>query len=133
VFGGVVSIPAWIFISNWELPAKSNTPQTHIPLRAILGVLHLVPNPSEFEDEHSHHFNVESNLIESLLNQDSLISSSSKIDSLLDEFADELIFLKSIPPGIDEADCDLEEEIHLIEKLLNNWILNTCARGLVLR
>nr|GFC22948.1 hypothetical protein [Tanacetum cinerariifolium] len=30
----------------------------------------------------------------------------------------ELIFLKSIPPGIDEADCDPEEEIHLIEKLL---------------
>nr|GEV30409.1 hypothetical protein [Tanacetum cinerariifolium] len=35
-----------------------------------------------------HHFNVESDLIESLLNHDSLIiSSSSKIDSLLDEFA----------------------------------------------
>nr|GEY29184.1 hypothetical protein [Tanacetum cinerariifolium] len=28
------------------------------------------------------------------------------------------IFLKSIPPGIDEADCDPEEEIRLIEKLL---------------
>nr|GEX35730.1 reverse transcriptase domain-containing protein [Tanacetum cinerariifolium] len=39
-------------------------------------------------------------------------------DSLLDEFAGELIFLKSIPPGIDEADCDSEEEICLIEKLL---------------
>nr|GEU73676.1 hypothetical protein [Tanacetum cinerariifolium] len=65
-----------------------------------------------------HHFNVESDLIESLFNQDSSIISSSKIDSLLDEFAGELIFLKSIPPGIDEADCDPEEEIHLIEKLL---------------
>nr|GEW52944.1 hypothetical protein [Tanacetum cinerariifolium] len=66
-----------------------------------------------------HHFNVESDLIESLLNHDSLIiSSSSKIDSLLDEFAGELILLKSIPPGIDEADCDPEEEIHLIVKLL---------------
>nr|GEU67677.1 hypothetical protein [Tanacetum cinerariifolium] len=40
------------------------------------------------------------------------------IDSLLDEFTGELIFLKSIPPGIDEADYDPEEEIHLIEKLL---------------
>nr|GEV12763.1 hypothetical protein [Tanacetum cinerariifolium] len=48
----------------------------------------------------------------------SLIISSSKIDSLLDEFADELIFLKSIPPGIYEADCDPEKEICLIEKLL---------------
>nr|GEZ96289.1 hypothetical protein [Tanacetum cinerariifolium] len=66
-----------------------------------------------------HHFNVESDLIESLLNHDSsIISSSSKIDSLLDEFVDELILLKNIPPGIDEIDCDPEEEIHLIEKLL---------------
>nr|GEW79216.1 hypothetical protein [Tanacetum cinerariifolium] len=66
-----------------------------------------------------HHFNVESDLIESLLNHDSsIISSSSKIDSLLDEFAGELILLKSIPPGIDEANYDPEEEICLIEKLL---------------
>nr|GFC03659.1 hypothetical protein [Tanacetum cinerariifolium] len=65
-----------------------------------------------------HHFNAESDLIESLLNQDSLIISSSKIDSFLDEFADELIFLKSIPSRIDEADCDPQEEIRLIEKLL---------------
>nr|GEU86864.1 hypothetical protein [Tanacetum cinerariifolium] len=57
-------------------------------------------------------------LIESLLNQDFLIISSSKIDSLLDEFVGETILLKSIPSGIDEADCDPEEEIHLIEKLL---------------
>nr|GEY16174.1 hypothetical protein [Tanacetum cinerariifolium] len=36
-----------------------------------------------------HHFNVESDLIESLLNNDSsIISSSSKIDSLLDKFAE---------------------------------------------
>nr|GEZ00119.1 hypothetical protein [Tanacetum cinerariifolium] len=65
-----------------------------------------------------YHFNAESDIIESLLNQDSSIISSSKIDSLLDEFAGELIFLKSIPPGIDEADCDPEEEIRLIEEFL---------------
>nr|GFB49542.1 hypothetical protein [Tanacetum cinerariifolium] len=65
-----------------------------------------------------HHFNVESDLIEYLLNQNSSIISSSNIDSLLDDFVGELILLKSIPPGIDEADCDPEEEIHLIEKLL---------------
>nr|GEX98033.1 hypothetical protein [Tanacetum cinerariifolium] len=65
------------------------------------------------------HFNVESDVIKSLLNQDSLIISfSSKIDSLLDEFAAKLILLKSIPPGIDEADCDPEEEIRLIKILL---------------
>nr|GEW86136.1 reverse transcriptase domain-containing protein [Tanacetum cinerariifolium] len=65
-----------------------------------------------------HHFNAEYDLIESLLNQYSLIISSSKIDSVLDEFVGELIFLKLIPSGIDEADCDPEEEICLIEKLL---------------
>nr|GEW89803.1 hypothetical protein [Tanacetum cinerariifolium] len=66
-----------------------------------------------------HHFNAESGLIESLLSQDSsIISSSLKIDSLLDEFAGELILLKSIPSGIDETDCDPKEEIRLIEKLL---------------
>nr|GFB34281.1 hypothetical protein [Tanacetum cinerariifolium] len=66
-----------------------------------------------------HHFTAESDLIESLLNQDSsTISSSSNIDSLLDEFAGELTLLISIPPGINEIDCDPEEEIRLIKKLL---------------
>nr|GFD03031.1 hypothetical protein [Tanacetum cinerariifolium] len=52
-----------------------------------------------------HHFNDESDLIESLLNRDSsIISFASKIDSLLDEFADELTILKLIPPGINETD-----------------------------
>nr|GFB66127.1 hypothetical protein [Tanacetum cinerariifolium] len=66
-----------------------------------------------------HHFNVESDLIESMLNHDSsIIPSSSKIDSLLDEFAGELILLKSIPPEIDETDCDPENEIRLTKRLL---------------
>nr|GEX86908.1 hypothetical protein [Tanacetum cinerariifolium] len=66
-----------------------------------------------------HHYNAESDLIESLLNHNSsIIPSSSKIDSLLDEFASELTLLKSIPPGINETDCDPEEEIRFIERLL---------------
>nr|GEY77155.1 hypothetical protein [Tanacetum cinerariifolium] len=66
-----------------------------------------------------HHFNVESDLIESLLNRDSsVISSSSKIDSLFDEFAGELTLLKSILPGINETNCDPEEETRLIKRLL---------------
>nr|GEV06951.1 hypothetical protein [Tanacetum cinerariifolium] len=66
-----------------------------------------------------HHFNVESDFIKSLLNHDSLIiSCSSKSDSLLDEFTGELTLLKSIPSGINETDCDPEEEIRLIKKLL---------------
>nr|GEZ84463.1 hypothetical protein [Tanacetum cinerariifolium] len=42
----------------------------------------------------------------------------SQIDSLLAEFTDALIFLKSIPSGIDEADYDPEEDIHLVKRLL---------------
>nr|GEX88170.1 hypothetical protein [Tanacetum cinerariifolium] len=49
-----------------------------------------------------HHYNAESDLIESMRTHDSSIIISSKIDSLLDEFAGELTLLKSIPPGIDE-------------------------------
>nr|GFA63131.1 hypothetical protein [Tanacetum cinerariifolium] len=56
--------------------------------------------------------------MESLRTHDSSLLISSKIDSLLDEFAGELTLLKSIPPGIDETGCDFEEDIRLIEKLL---------------
>nr|GFA90466.1 hypothetical protein [Tanacetum cinerariifolium] len=66
-----------------------------------------------------HHFNAESDLIESMLNHDSsIIPSSSKIDSFLDEFAGELSLLKSILPGIDKTDCHPKNEICLIERLL---------------
>nr|GFA95830.1 hypothetical protein [Tanacetum cinerariifolium] len=58
-------------------------------------------------------------LVESMLNHDSsIISSPSKIDYLLDEFAGKLTLLKSIPPGIDETDCHLENEIRLSQRLL---------------
>nr|GFB55896.1 hypothetical protein [Tanacetum cinerariifolium] len=39
----------------------------------------------------------------------------SSVENLIpipNEFAGELILLKSIPPGIDETDCDFEEDIH---------------------
>nr|GEZ12178.1 hypothetical protein [Tanacetum cinerariifolium] len=94
-------------------------------------VENIVPNPKKifsnplFVEEiismkiEQHHFNDESDLIESLLNRDSfIIPSSSKIDSLLDEFFGKLTLLKSIPPGIDKTDCDHENEIRLIERLL---------------
>nr|GEU50814.1 hypothetical protein [Tanacetum cinerariifolium] len=65
-----------------------------------------------------HSFNAESNLIESMPNNDSSIIIPSKINSLFDEFAGELTLFKSIPPGIDETDCHLEEEIRLTKRLL---------------
>nr|GEW38746.1 reverse transcriptase domain-containing protein [Tanacetum cinerariifolium] len=78
-----------------------------------------------------HQFNAESDLIESLLNHDSLIiSSSSKIDSLLHEFTGKLTLLKSIPMEINETDCDPEEEIRLIKKsLYDNWTLGSLELG----
>ncbi|GKE90204.1 hypothetical protein Tco_1567679 [Tanacetum coccineum] len=65
-----------------------------------------------------HHFNAESDLIESFLNQDTSIISSLKINSLLEEFSGELAHIDLIPPGINETDFDPEEEIRLVEKLL---------------
>ncbi|GKE69054.1 hypothetical protein Tco_1527126, partial [Tanacetum coccineum] len=89
-----------------------------------------------------HHFNAESNLIESLLNRDTLIDSSPKFDYLLEEFFGELAHINLIPPGIEEADFDLEEEIRLVENLsydnslpqppeeLNTEIANTILESL---
>ncbi|GJS24070.1 hypothetical protein Tco_0452702 [Tanacetum coccineum] len=65
-----------------------------------------------------HHFNVESDLIESLLNHDTSIISSPEINSLLEEFFGELTHINLIPPGINEADFDPKEGIRLVEKLL---------------
>nr|GEW49510.1 reverse transcriptase domain-containing protein [Tanacetum cinerariifolium] len=65
-----------------------------------------------------HSFNVESDLIESMPNHDSSITISSKIDSLFDEFADELTLLKSFPSEIDETDCHPKKEIRFAKRLL---------------
>nr|GEY82370.1 hypothetical protein [Tanacetum cinerariifolium] len=56
--------------------------------------------------------------MKSLRTHDSSLPISSKINSLLDEFAGELTLLKSISSRIDETDCDFEGDIRLIEKLL---------------
>ncbi|GJW68429.1 hypothetical protein Tco_0122853 [Tanacetum coccineum] len=93
-----------------------------------------------------HHFNAESDLIESLLNQDTSIISSPKIDSLLEEFsvfdaviesfspspipvedsdflmAEIDLFLtpdESMPPGIENDDYDFEGDILFLEELLS--------------
>ncbi|GKB97389.1 hypothetical protein Tco_0983526, partial [Tanacetum coccineum] len=63
-------------------------------------------------------FDVESNLIESLLNRNTSIDTSSKINSLFNEFAGELTLLKSIPSGIDDDNLDSEGEIHPVARLL---------------
>ncbi|GKF70481.1 hypothetical protein Tco_0203538, partial [Tanacetum coccineum] len=63
------------------------------------------------------HFNAESDLIESLLNKDTMITSP-KIDFLLGEFDGELALINLIPPGIAETNYDPKEDIRLIKKLL---------------
>ncbi|GKD34804.1 hypothetical protein Tco_1250313, partial [Tanacetum coccineum] len=74
-------------------------------------------NPIHNEDLDStpknNRFDTESILLESLLNRDTLMASSPKIDSLFDEFAGELI---TIPPRI--FNREHEEYISLMERLL---------------
>ncbi|GJX24911.1 hypothetical protein Tco_0231207 [Tanacetum coccineum] len=88
----------------------------------------LVPIPSEFEGIFDNtcdvpscdkkHFDAETDLMESLLNRDTLIVYSPKIDSLLEEFAGELAPINPIPSGIHEADFDPKEDIRLDDQLL---------------
>ncbi|GKB55063.1 hypothetical protein Tco_0905816, partial [Tanacetum coccineum] len=80
----------------------------------------LVPIPSEFEgifDDTSdvpncdnNRVNVESELVESLINRDTSIVYSSKIDPILEEFAGELAHIAPIPPGIVEANFDPNDD-----------------------
>ncbi|GJU01929.1 hypothetical protein Tco_1112267 [Tanacetum coccineum] len=100
----------------------------------------LVPIPSESEDlsdnksecdvpfcdesstilqgNDSNQFDAESGLIKSLLNRDTSIVYSPKIDSLLEEFIGKLAHIDLILPEINEADFDPEEDIRLVEQLL---------------
>ncbi|GKC18916.1 hypothetical protein Tco_1021066 [Tanacetum coccineum] len=83
-------------------------------------VENLVPIPREFEDMSddtsnvptcdNNHVNVESDLVESLINHDTSIVYPSKIDPILEEFADKLAHIAPIPPGIVEADFDPDDD-----------------------
>ncbi|GJU24607.1 hypothetical protein Tco_1163228 [Tanacetum coccineum] len=80
----------------------------------------LVPIPCEFEgisndtsdvpNCNNNCINVESDLVESLINHDSSIVYSSKIDPILEEFAGELAHIAPIPPGIVEANFDPNDD-----------------------
>ncbi|GKC71981.1 hypothetical protein Tco_1117864, partial [Tanacetum coccineum] len=83
-------------------------------------VENLVPIPSEFEgisDDtcdvpncDDNRVNVESELVESLINRDTSIVYSSKIDPILEEFSDELAHIAPIAPGIVEIDFDQNDD-----------------------
>ncbi|GJS78098.1 hypothetical protein Tco_0727979 [Tanacetum coccineum] len=119
----------------------STIPKTESDELIKSSVENLVPTPSESKDLSKDLSDIESecnvpvcddfttfsNLLfdadndfssNSLLNRDTLIVSSPKFDSLLEEFSGELAHIDLIPPGINEADFDPEEEIRLVEKLL---------------
>ncbi|GJR51600.1 hypothetical protein Tco_1402121 [Tanacetum coccineum] len=89
---------------NVVLRLSGNAPSTHIEI--------ISPKIDQ------HYFNAESNLIEYLLNRDILIDSSPKFDYLLEEFSGERAHINPIPPGIEKADFDLEEEIRHVKNLL---------------
>nr|GEX34064.1 hypothetical protein [Tanacetum cinerariifolium] len=81
-----------------------------------------------------HYFNVESDLIESLSNRDTLFDSSPKFD-YLEEFSGELMLTSIIdeeidiftgtddliPQGIESDDYDSEGDIQFFEELLSNY------------
>ncbi|GKA35135.1 hypothetical protein Tco_0721626 [Tanacetum coccineum] len=83
-------------------------------------VENLIPIPSESEGIpndtsdvptcDNDRINVESDLVESLINRDTSIVYSSKIDPILEEFAGELAHIAPIPPGIVEADFDPDDD-----------------------
>ncbi|GKB58575.1 hypothetical protein Tco_0914761 [Tanacetum coccineum] len=72
-----------------------------------------------------HYFNVESNLIESLLNHDILIDSSPKFDYLLEEFSGELAHIDPIPSSSPRPPKELNLEIAdtILESLSPSSIL----------
>ncbi|GJT53098.1 hypothetical protein Tco_0988152 [Tanacetum coccineum] len=107
----------------------------------------LVPIPSEFEgmsDDTSdvpncdtNRVNVESDFVESLINRDTSIIYSSKIDPILEEFAGELAHIAPILPGIEidsleeendvdqeEKEFDLEDILQIQDVILREKLLN---------
>ncbi|GJR82881.1 hypothetical protein Tco_0153666 [Tanacetum coccineum] len=83
-------------------------------------VENLVPIPSEFEgifDDScdvlncdNNRVNIESDFVEYLVNRDTSIDNSSKIDPIFEEIAGELAHIAPIPPGIVEADFDPNDD-----------------------
>nr|GEV45581.1 hypothetical protein [Tanacetum cinerariifolium] len=94
------------------------TPDVSITVSLTMEDEYLSTIPETESDEiDPHYFNAESNILKSLLNRDTLIGSSPKFDYLLEDFSGELAHIDPITPGTEEADFDLEEEIHLVENL----------------
>ncbi|GKA66678.1 hypothetical protein Tco_0766486 [Tanacetum coccineum] len=109
----------------------STIPETESDELIKSSVENLVPTPSEpedlsnddesFSDEDvsKENFKIYSNpLFDEEIISNILTVSYPKIDYLLEEFSGELTHINLIPPGINKANFDPEEEIRLIEELL---------------
>nr|GFB81373.1 hypothetical protein [Tanacetum cinerariifolium] len=118
------SLPEFTTFSNVLFDAEYESDSSDDQSCFDEDVLEKIVSKPLFEEEiiplkiDQHPDNAESALMKSLRTHDSSLLISSKIDSLLDEFAGELTLLKSILLRIDETDCDFWEDIRLIEKLL---------------
>ncbi|GKE60261.1 hypothetical protein Tco_1510628 [Tanacetum coccineum] len=98
----------------------STIPETESDEVIKSSVENLVPIPSEFEgisndtsdvpNSDNNRINVEIDLVESLINHDTSIVYSSKIDPILEEFVGELAHIAPIPPRIVEADFDPNDD-----------------------
>ncbi|GJX17782.1 hypothetical protein Tco_0218614 [Tanacetum coccineum] len=91
--------------SECDMPDDESLSDEDVPMENFK----IYSNPL-FDDEEiispkidPHYFNVESNLIESLLNRDILIDSSPKFDYLLEEFTGELAHIEIPITGIEKA------------------------------
>ncbi|GKA56829.1 hypothetical protein Tco_0755901 [Tanacetum coccineum] len=98
--------------SDDESSYEENVPEINPLYNEVLEDLASIPPGNEND-----HFNAESDLIESLLNKDTVITSP-KTDFLLEEFVGELALINPIPPGLAETNFDPKEDIRLIKKLL---------------
>nr|GEV70199.1 hypothetical protein [Tanacetum cinerariifolium] len=118
------SLPEFTTFSKVLFDAEYESDSSNDQSSSDEDVLEKIVSKPLFEEEiipmkiDQHPDNAEFDLMESLRTHYSFLPVPSKIDSLLYEFAGELTLLKSIPPRIDETDCDFEEDIRLIEKLL---------------
>ncbi|GJU58795.1 hypothetical protein Tco_1236561 [Tanacetum coccineum] len=103
------------FFSNpfFDLDEEIVSTEVNLIQNEVLEKTNLIPPGIEYPC-----FNAESDLLESLLQQDTSINDSQKIDSLLDKLAGELTLLLSIPPGIDDVNLDSEGDILFLESLL---------------
>nr|GEX48759.1 hypothetical protein [Tanacetum cinerariifolium] len=105
------------FIHKMSFKTYSN-PHFYLDEEIISSEFNLIHNEDLDSTPKNDRFDTKSYLLESLLNRDTLMSSSPKFDSLLEGFSSELAHTDLSPPGINEANCDPKEGINLVERLL---------------